>query len=183
MQNSPVLNAEEKQFFTGFSAEDLFTKPSRLYVVLDAAYKSSLVALFLYEVSFPQEALLKNKVLLVRKHIQSNKEMTTLTAIGRQITCFPNELCYCLPNLTKINLCKNKIFLLPASVGELSALKEIFLELNLISSVPDSLEDLSKLVRLDLRYNNLTSISASLRRLLEKTKADLHTVLAKQWQK
>jgi len=166
LQNSPALNEEEQTFFSSLSANSLFANVGSVYPVLGAAYKSSLVALFLNEVSFPENASLKDKVARVRKHIRDrNKTIDVLLCENRQITYFPEELCDALPNLRTLVLTNNLIKSLPNSFWQFFALQTLNLSYNQISALPDISSQLTALQGLNLGNNLLKSLPESFGRL------------------
>ena len=156
LQENPALNLQEKAFFRPLLSDALFEDHSSLYLVLDVAYKSSLVALFLSRSSFEENASLEQKVTCVREYIQKHKKtITALRCKGRGITCFPEELCEFLPNLQTLDLENNSLCSLPVSIGTLSALQTLDLENNSLCSLPHSFGSLSALQYLFLNDNSL----------------------------
>ena len=162
LQQNPALKLEEKGGVYALPPNSLFRDPHSLSLVLNAAYKSSLVALFLDKVSFPENASLDRKTTLVREYIQNNKEtITELQCTGRWITCFPEELCEPLSRLRTLNLASNLLSSLPDSFGLLSALEYLDLMRNDLKKLPASFGLLSALKNLILHHNRLRELPDS----------------------
>jgi len=160
LANSPAPNPKERTFFAPLSAESLFANPNGLYPVLDAAYKSSLVTLFLHKAPFQKNTSLKDKVACVREYIRDNNE--TITSLNcERITCFPEELCDCLPRLKGLKLSYNQLSHLPPCLWQLTALRILVLSFSRISYLPHSLGQLTALQTLDLSNNQIKALPNS----------------------
>ena len=147
LQKGTILNAEEKQHVSTFSAEELFTKPSELFSILDIAEKCSFVALFSKEPPFSKDSSLEQKLDAVHKHI--NEDRTTINALiceTGEVTCIPEELVRSVPSLNILDVDNNQVALLPDSLGDLSDLLLLCVDNNQLSTIPEALREHPKLI-------------------------------------
>ena len=92
-------------------------------------------------------------------------KLEDLWAFDCNISVLPDDFGDKLKHLKTLNLSKNKITTLPASIGKLNHLRELDLSDNNITSLPASIGKLNHLRELDLSDNSIITLPASIGKL------------------
>jgi hypothetical protein len=110
--------------------------------------------------------LISEKAKIVREFLKSNPAYFSRencvevvnTLIVNKLTCIPQELIECFPNLRDLLLWGNKIEVIPREIGNLRNLRELNLSSNKIKVIPGEIGNLRNLRELDLSSNKIKVI-------------------------
>jgi len=75
-----------------------------------------------------------------------------------KLTELPAELFTSFPNLVELDLSRNRLKTLPASIGQLKNVKRLIVDRNKLESIPKEIGQMESLQELILNRNDLTSI-------------------------
>jgi len=96
------------------------------------------------------------------------KQIVVLDLLFSNITILPAEIGQ-LTALRELNLWNNNVSILPAEIGRLSALTRLDLSYNNLTNLPSEIGQLKALTQLCLRYNQLTSLPSEIGQLKKLT--------------
>ncbi|XP_071963057.1 leucine-rich repeat-containing protein 57-like [Antedon mediterranea] len=101
----------------------------------------------------------------INPHLERAEKSGVCQLNDMGISQFPPQLLKLTKNLRTLDISKNKLTLIPPSIGSFLQLKSLTINHNRLGTIPNEIEDLKKLETLSLTNNNITCFPSSLARL------------------
>lgn len=94
----------------------------------------------------------------LKNHVETSKKTGVLNLSDSRLKHYPNDIDVLHPHLRTLELSKNKLKILPKSIGQFKELKVLNVSNNSLESLPQEINGLSKIETLQVNCNLLKSL-------------------------
>ncbi|XP_033110571.1 leucine-rich repeat-containing protein 57-like [Anneissia japonica] len=101
----------------------------------------------------------------INPHLERAEKTGVCQLNDMGISQFPPQLQKLTKNLRTLDLSKNKLTVVPSSIGSFEHLKYLTINHNRLGNIPDEVQELKKLENLSLTHNNISTFPSSVSRL------------------